>query len=87
MRSPRFVLTQVQWRRRESNPRPQPHRLSVYKHRRHLNLARRPECHRPTDEPAILDSRASGDWLSFGASPFVSSGPSHGTGLDRLSLS
>jgi len=57
------------WRRRESNPRPQPHRLSVYKRRRHLDLARRPECHRPTDGPAILRCRASGDWLSFGTEP------------------
>jgi hypothetical protein len=55
------------WRRRESNPRPQPHRMSVYKHRRHLDLTRRPECHRPTDEPALLRCRASGEWLSFGA--------------------
>jgi hypothetical protein len=57
------------WRRRESNPRPQPHRMSVYKHRRHLDLTRRPECHRPTDEPALLKCRASGEWLSFGAKP------------------
>ena len=57
------------WRRRESNPRPQPHRLSVYKHRRHLDLARRLECHRPTGEPAILECRASDDWLFFGAEP------------------
>jgi hypothetical protein len=57
------------WRRRELNPRPQPHRLSVYKHRWPLNLARRLECHRPTDEPAILRSRASDDWHFFGAEP------------------
>jgi integrase/recombinase XerD len=59
----------LEWRRRESNPRPQPHRLSIYKRRRHFDFARRPECHRPTDELAILDCRASGDWLSFGAEP------------------
>jgi hypothetical protein len=37
------------WRRRESNPRPQPHRLSVYKHRLPFRFARRPGCSRPTD--------------------------------------
>src|SRR2546425_11807438 len=31
----------------------------------------RPECRHPTAGPAILESRAAGDWLSFGASPFV----------------
>ena len=57
------------WRRRESNPRPQPHRRSVYKHRLHLRFARRPECNRPTDGLAILCCRAPGDWLSLGAEP------------------
>jgi integrase/recombinase XerD len=36
------------WRRRESNPRPQPHRLSVYKRRLPFRFARRPGCSRPT---------------------------------------
>src|SRR5213082_3189762 len=31
----------------------------------------RPGCSRPTAGPAILWSRASDDWLFFGASPFV----------------
>src|SRR5881397_2199530 len=31
----------------------------------------RPECSRPTAGPAILWSHASGDWLSFGASPLL----------------
>src|SRR5260221_6271965 len=35
----------------------------------------RPGCNRPTAGPAILFSRASGDWLSFGASPFVVAAP------------
>ena len=44
---------------------------NVYKLRLPFDLARRPECSRPTAGPAILWSHASGDWLSFGASPFV----------------
>jgi hypothetical protein len=43
---------------------------SVYKHRPPLRFARRPVGDRPTDGLAILKSRAAGDWLSFGASPF-----------------
>src|SRR5262245_16726445 len=31
----------------------------------------RPVCERPTAGPAILWSHPSGDWLSFGASPFM----------------
>ena len=59
----------VEWRRRESNPRPQPHRLSVYKRRLPFRFARRPGCSRPTDGLAILQRRAPGDWLSLGAEP------------------
>jgi hypothetical protein len=44
---------------------------NVYKLRLPFDLARRPECSRPTAGPAILWSHASGDWLSFGASPFL----------------
>ena len=58
-----------EWRRRESNPRPQPHRMSVYKLRLPFRFARRPGCSRPTDGLAILERRASGDWLSLGAEP------------------
>ena len=58
-----------EWRRRESNPRPQPHRMSVYKLRLPFRFARRPECSRPADGPAILKCRASDDWLFFGAEP------------------
>src|SRR5437763_11229138 len=43
---------------------------SVYKRSLRFDLARRPVRRRPTDGPAILVSRPSGDWLSFGASPF-----------------
>src|SRR6266536_764845 len=43
---------------------------SVYERILRFGLARRPVRRRPTDGPAILVSRPSGDWLSFGASPF-----------------
>src|SRR5262249_36164529 len=36
----------------------------------------RPACERPTAGPAILWSHPSGDWLSFGASPFMTPLPS-----------
>jgi len=42
---------------------------SVYKPSPPLDLGRRLEDGRPTDGPAILGSRASGDWLSFGTQP------------------
>src|SRR5438270_1724288 len=60
---------QERWRRRESNPRPQPHRMSIYKLRLPFDFARRPECSRPTVALAILQCRASGDWLSLCAEP------------------
>jgi hypothetical protein len=44
----RLLAGPNQWRRRESNPRPQPHRLSVYKLRLPFRFARRPGCSRPT---------------------------------------
>ena len=47
------------------------HRQSIYKLRLPFDLTRRPECSRPTAGPAILWSHASGDWLSFGASPLL----------------
>jgi len=43
--------------------------VSVYKPRSHLRFARRPVCDRPTDELALLQCRAAGEWLSFGAEP------------------
>ena len=49
------------WRRRESNPRPQPHRVSIYKLRLPFRFARRPGCSRPTDGLVILWCRAPGD--------------------------
>jgi hypothetical protein len=58
-----------EWRRRESNPRPRTHRLSVYKLRLPLRFARRPVDSRPTAGLAILWCRTSGDWLSVGAEP------------------
>ena len=60
-------LERLEWRRRESNPRPRSHRQSVYKLRLPLNFARRPVGSRPTAGLAILWCRASGDWLSLGA--------------------
>src|SRR5262249_25580340 len=57
------------WRRRESNPRPRPHRPNVYERSPRFDFARRPVRGRPTDGLAILKSRASGDWLSLGAEP------------------
>jgi hypothetical protein len=62
-------LERLEWRRRESNPRPRSHRQSVYKLRLPLNFARRPVGSRPTAGLAILWCRASGDWLSLGAEP------------------
>ena len=44
----RIRAAEQRWRRRESNPRPQPHRLSVYKRRLPFRFARRPGCSRPT---------------------------------------
>jgi site-specific recombinase XerC len=66
------ALEAAEWRRRESNPRPRTPRQSVYKLRPRLEL--RPDRWFATDllnGLAILSSRAAGDWLSFGASPFV----------------
>jgi hypothetical protein len=62
-------LRELEWRRRESNPRPRSHRQSVYKLRLPLSFARRPVGSRPTAGLAILWCRASGDWLSLGAEP------------------
>ena len=44
---------------------------SVYERSSRFDLTRRPVRERPTDGPAILKCRASGDWLSLGASPIV----------------
>ena len=44
---------------------------NVYKLSPPFNFARRPEDRRPTVGLAILKSRASDDWLFFGASPLV----------------
>src|SRR5581483_7895391 len=68
-RDPRPCCVAIEWRRRESNPRPQPHRMSIYKLRLPFDFARRPECNRPTVALAILQCRASGDWLSLCAEP------------------
>jgi integrase-like protein len=62
-------LRELEWRRRESNPRPSSLRQSVYKLRPPLEFARRPVGSRPTAGLAILWCRASGDWLSLGAEP------------------
>jgi len=43
--------------------------MSLYKLRPPLRFARRPVGDRPTDELALLQCRASGEWLSFGAEP------------------
>src|SRR5439155_21187751 len=84
--TPRFLAVLrvlcVEWRRRESNPRPQSHRQSVYKLRLPLNFARRPVGSRPTAGLAILWCRASGDWLSLGAEP-VSDAATRATGRAR----
>jgi len=63
------VLLDLQWRRRESNPRPRPYRTSIYKLRPPFGFARRPVCDRPTDGLALLRCRAAGEWLSLGAEP------------------
>src|SRR5262245_11750567 len=59
----------VSWRRRESNPRPRPHRPNVYERSPRFDLARRPVRGRPADGPAILRCRTSGDWRSLGTEP------------------
>ena len=55
------------WRRRESNPRPRPYRPNVYERSPRFGLTRRPVRRRPTGGPALLECRASGEWLSLGA--------------------
>ena len=57
----------IEWRRRESNPRPRPYRPNVYERSPRFGLARRPVRGRPTGGPALLKCRASGEWLSLGA--------------------
>ena len=42
---------------------------SLYKRSLRFDFARRPVRRRPTDGLAILQCRASGDWLSLGAEP------------------
>ena len=81
-------LGTVEWRRRESNPRPRTHRRSVYKLRPGFDLDCRQAPDPPTDSPAILESHTSGDWRSFGASPFVDavSGPRAQLGATRYSV-
>ena len=59
----------ISWRRRESNPRPRPHRPSVYERSPRFAFARRSVRGQPADGLAILSGRASGDWLSLGAEP------------------
>ena len=59
------------WRRRESNPRPRPHRQSVYKLRLPFRFARRPVDSRPTAGLVILWCRASGDDIPLAPSPLV----------------
>ena len=59
------------WRRGESNPRPRPHRQSVYKLRLPFRFARRPVDNRPTAGLVILWCRASGDDVPLAPSPFV----------------
>ena len=71
------------WRRGESNPRPRPHRQSVYKLRLPLRFARRPVDSRPTAGLVILWCRASGDDVPLAPSPFVdaadrATGPARG---------
>ena len=44
----------TEWRRRESNPRPRPHRTNVYERSPRFALTRRPVRGRPTGGPAIL---------------------------------
>jgi hypothetical protein len=78
-----LALLSREWRRRDSNPRPRTHRPSVYKLRPRLGF--RPDGWFTADPPAglaILWSRAAGDWLSFGASPFSDAG-SRATGRAR----
>jgi len=58
-----------EWRRRESNPRPQPHRSSVYKLVQRFSFARKSARWRPTAGLALLSGRAAGEWLSLGAEP------------------
>jgi integrase/recombinase XerC len=60
-------LRALEWRRRESNPRPRTHRLNVYKLRLPFDFVRRPVDSRPTDGLALLQCRASGEWLSLRA--------------------
>ena len=60
-----------EWRRGESNPRPRPHRQSVYKLRLPFGFARRPVDSRPTAGLVILWCRASGDDVPSAPSPFV----------------
>ena len=64
-----FATEPTEWRRRESNPRPRPHRQNVYERSPRFGFARRSVCGRPTDGLAILKSRALGDWLSRRAEP------------------
>jgi hypothetical protein len=61
----------LRWRRGESNPRPRPHRQSVYKLRLPFRFARRPVDSRPTAGLVILWCRASGDDVPSAPSPFV----------------
>ena len=66
------LISGGKWRRRESNPRPQPHRLSVYKRRLPFRFARRPGCSRPTD--ALADPLDVALWAissPSAPSPFV----------------
>jgi hypothetical protein len=73
-----------EWRRRESNPRPRKRRQNLYKRSPHFALARRPVYGLPTDGPAILWCRASGDWLSLGVEPVRwRRYPGHGPSQER----
>ena len=69
--SVRLDAARLRWRRGESNPRPRPHRQSVYKLRLPFRFARRPVDSRPTAGLVILWCRASGDDVPSAPSPFV----------------
>jgi hypothetical protein len=75
----RIRAAEQRWRRRESNPRPQPHRLSVYKRRLPFRFARRPGCSRPTDALADpLVSRFGRSALPPRRARSLAPPPSHG---------
>jgi integrase len=81
---PSTGLETLEWRRRESNPRPRTHRRERLQACPAISIRPAAGCRPPTDGLAILWSPAPGDWLSLGGGARCWRRiPSHGPKTER----